>query len=466
MVDVNDPTRSPRHDRPDAENRSVEAAGGGCPYGGETGTGSTGGPRVPATTASGTAHVEDTERTGDFDSHDPALAEDPFPAYARLRSRCPVSWSEAWGGFWVAAGHAEASRAGREGVFRTGHLLPDGTIQGVTIPPLGQTGRLVPLEADPPRNLKYRKLLSSFYSAGRVRARMPEFRRLARESLDAVISQGTGDLVTALTLRVPGIVTMRDLGLPDDRWFEMDSLVHRALLAAPHDLPGARAHAQQITMALVEELDVRQEHGSDSADRSVLPALIEATVDGEPVSDEDILSMLYLILLGIDPVSSLTATALLHLAEHPRLRDRLIADPSLVPRAAEEYARWMSPVQGTSRTAGEDTELGGRTLRAGERVFVSWASANRDEAVFPHPDTVDLDRDTAGHLAFGAGPHYCLGASLVRALFTVMLEEVLTRIPDYRVSDRDAVTWFPDITSFYGVTSLPIQFTPQPARIA
>lgn len=396
----------------------------------------------------------------DFDSHDPALAQDPFPAYARLRSRCPMSWSRAWDGYWVAARHAEVSRAGRAPEFRTGHVRPDGTIQGVTIPPLGQTGRLVPLEADPPRNLRYRRLLSSFYAPASVRARMPELRQLARESLDAVVREGACDLVTALTLRVPGIVTMRDLGLPDERWFEIDSLVQQALLAAPHDLPGARAHAQSITMALMEELDVRQEYGTGSDDRSLFPYLLDATVEGEPLSDEDILAMLYLILLGIDPVSSLTATALLHLADHPDLKERLIADPSLIPKAADEYARWMSPVQGTSRTAAEDTELGGRTLRPGDRVFVSWASANRDETVFPDAATVDLDRDTSGHLAFGAGSHYCLGASLVRALFTVILEEVLTRVPDYRVSDRAAVTWFPDITSFYGVTSLPVKFTP------
>jgi cytochrome P450 len=422
-----------------------------CPYGGAN-AGSTVGVEGAAEAVPG---VED------FDSHDPSLAEDPFPAYARLRSRCPVSWSRAWGGFWVTAGHAEAAEAGRDGVFRTGHVLPDGTLQGVTIPPLGQTGRLVPLEEDAPRNLKFRRLLSSFYSAGKVRDRMPELRRLAKESLDAVITDGACDLVTALTLRVPGIVTMRDLGLPDDRWLEMDTLVHQALLAAPNDLPGARLYAQRITMALVEELDVRREYGTLGTDRSLFPRLLAGRVDGEPVSDEDILSMLYLILLGIDPVSSLTATALLHLDEHPSLKARLIADPALIPRAADEYARWMSPVQGTGRTVADDVELGGRRLRAGERVFVSWASANRDEAVFDAPDTVDLDRDTSGHLAFGAGSHYCLGAALVRALFTVMLEEVITRIPDYRVSDRDAVSWFPDITSFYGVTALPVRFTPR-----
>lgn len=454
-MDVDDQPGSYRRDRPGpiaGSGSGVEGAqGDGCPYSGA---------RAGSTGAAGQAGGADSG-TEDFDSHDPALAENPFPAYARLRSRCPVPWSGAWGGFWVATRHAEVSEVGRDGVFRTGHVLADGTLQGVTIPPLGQTGRLVPLEADTPRNLKFRKLLSSFYSAGKIRERMPELRLLARESVDAVISEGACDLVTALTLRVPGVVTMRDLGLPEDRWFEIASLVHQALLAAPHDLAGARDHAQRITMALVEELDVRREYGTDTTDRSLFPLLLAGRVDGEPVSDEDILSMLYLILLGIDPVSSLTATALLHLEEHPSLRARLIADPALIPRAADEFLRWMSPVQGTARTVAEHVELGGRTLRAGERVFVSWASANRDAAVFADPDTVDLDRDISGHLAFGAGSHYCLGASLVRALFTVMLEEVLTRIPDYRVSDRGAVTWFPDITSFYGVTSLPVRFTPR-----
>ncbi|WP_327367118.1 cytochrome P450 [Streptomyces sp. NBC_01217] len=398
-----------------------------------------------------------------FDSHDPALSRNPYPTYEQLRSRCPVTWSPSWGGFWMASGHAEVASAGRDKAFSTGQVLPDGTLQGVTIPPLGQTGRLVPLEQDAPESIKYRRLLASFYSAGRVRERLPELRRLARESVDAVISDGSCDIVQALTLRVPAIVTMRDIGLPDERWAEVDALLHKALLAAPHDMAAARAHGQEITLEILEQVE---QHREDGTGGGLIPHLLAATVDGRPVDDGDILSILYLLLLGIDPTSTLTATALLHLTQDQKLRKRLTSDPSLIPQAADEFLRWMSPVQGTSRTVTTDTSLGGTTLRPGERVFLSWAAANRDPSAFAEPDAVLIDRENRDHLAFGAGPHYCLGAALVRAMFSAMLEQVLTRMPDYVVADPDGISYFPDLSSVYGVTALPLTYTPgEPTRI-
>ncbi len=424
----------------------------GCPYAAS---------RAPGEAAGGGA---------DFDSHDPALARDPFPAYERLRAAGPVTWSGNWDGFWVAVGHAEVSAAARSRRLLTGRTLPDGTVQGVTIPPLGQTGRMAPLELDAPLSLKYRKVLAAFYSAGRVRARERELRDLARESLDAAIDAGTCDIVPAFTLRVPGIVTMRDIGLPDDRWFDVDALLHRALLSAPHDMAAARHYAQLITLEIVEEMEaVREllEEDPDAPAGGLIAQLLRTTVDGEPVPDEDIVSMMYFLLLGIDPTSTLTATALWHLSHHPDLKRRLTDDPRLIPRAADEYLRWMSPVQGTSRTVGEDFGLGGRQLAAGERIFLSWAAANRDESVYPRAFEIDLDRPDERHHAFGGGPHYCVGAGIVRAMFTVMMEEMLTRRPDYEVADEDAITWFPDLSSFYGITSLPLHLKgrpPGPAR--
>ncbi|MEV6948860.1 cytochrome P450 [Streptomyces sp. NPDC051172] len=427
---------------PTAEHAALTATG--CPYAGAKG------PRAAPSVR--------------FDSHEPDLAENPFPTYERLRSVSPMPWSEAWGGFWVALGHEEVTTAARSRALLTGRTLPDGTIQGVTIPPLGQTGRMAPLELDPPLSLKYRKLLTHFYSAGRVRARMPELRELARESLDAVIGSGADscDIVAALTLRLPAIVTMRDIGLPDDRWFDVDSLLHRALLSAPHDMAAARHYAQLIALEIVEEMEAerdRMELTPDAAPGTgLISHLLRSTVDGEPVPDEDIVSMMYFLLLGIDPTSTLTATALWHLAQHPELRQQLISEPELIPRAADEYLRWMSPVQGTSRTAAEDVVLGERQVRAGERIFLSWAAANRDETVHPDAAHVDLNRPDDRHLAFGGGAHYCLGAGIVRAMFTVMLEEILTLSPDFELADENAITWFPDLSSVYGITSLPLRF--------
>ncbi|WP_326702811.1 cytochrome P450 [Streptomyces cyaneofuscatus] len=399
----------------------------------------------------------------DYDTHDPAIAADPYPTYEQLRSGCPVKWSRAWGGFWVAAGHREVAAASRAAeTFETSHEQADGTVQGVSIPPLGHTGRLVPLEIPSPDSLRYRRLVATFYAPSRVRARTAEFRALAAACVDDVIEQGSCDLVQALTLRLPAVLTLRDIGLPEDRWHEVDSLIHDALLRAPHDLDGSREAAQLACLEIIEALDDQLEDGEDRPD--LIGHLLRSTVDGAPVKEEDIVSIMYLLLLGIDPTSTLTATALWYLARNPGLRARLSADRSLLPRAAEEFLRWVSPVQGTGRTATRDVTLGGQEVRKGERVLLTWASANRDEAVYETPGEVDIDRAAERHLAFGGGPHYCLGAGLVRAMFTAMVEEVLDRMPDYRIADGAEVTWFPDLSSVYGVNSLPVEFTPGPRR--
>ncbi len=392
----------------------------------------------------------------DYDSHDPAIAEDPYPVYARLRQSCPVQWSRAWDGYWVATGHREVSLAARNAkVFKTSQDLTDGTVQGVTIPPLGQTGRMVPLELDSPECLKYRKLMAAFYSPRRTAARAGEFRKLARECIDEVIESGSCDIVQALTEKLPSILTMRDIGIPEERWSEIDAMLHRALFSAPHDPPAAREAAQIICLDIVEALESRRE----GAPGGLLAHLITCEVDGEPVSDDAIVSMMYFLLLGIDPTSSLTAIALRTLDHRPELKARLMADRTLIPKAADEFLRWVSPVQGTSRILSEDVEMAGRTLRKGDRVLLAWAAANRDEGTFTDPDVVDLDRGSDRHMAFGGGPHYCLGAPMVREMFTAMLEEVFDRMPDYSVAD-ESIRWFPDLTPVYGISALTVRFTP------
>jgi cytochrome P450 len=397
-------------------------------------------------------HLRDARDPVHFDSHDPRHARDPFTALDSLRARCPVSWTGAWEGHWVVTGHQEAVRVARDNRFLTSHVRSDGSLQGASIPTIGQTGRLVPLEMNVPESLRYRKLLAGFYTPRKVAARAGEFRRLADECLDDLVRDGGGDLVRALTERMPGILTLRDIGLPEDRWEEVNALVEIALLSAPRAPDTARDAAQELCMMIVEEMEERRDGSGDG----LLPALLTTTLDGRPVSDEAIVSMMYVLLLGIHPTSSLTATALWYLAGHHELRTRLATEPDLIPGAADEFLRWVSPIQSTVRTAEEDLDVGGVAVRAGERVFLSWAGANRDGSVFPEPGRLDIDRDARAHLSFGGGAHYCVGASAVRAMFGTMVEAVLRRMPDYALDTRADVSWFPDVSFFHGVTSLPV----------
>lgn len=405
--------------------------------------------------------LSDGSASAEFDTHDPAIAADPFPTYAQLREGCPVKRTSAWGGYWVSAGHTAVATAARDGRFSTGQVRPDGVLQGVSTPPPGHTGRMIPLELDVPESLKYRKILSAFYSPSRVGRREGEFRELARSCVDAIVDCGEADLVDALTLRLPAILTMRDIGLPESDWAEVEAGLHRAMLGTPHDPEGAREAAQQVCLGIIEAVD----SGSGGDGATLIDHLVHSEIAGEPVAISDIVSMLYLLLLGTDPTSTLTATALWHIGRTPQLRETLLREPSRIGQAADEFVRWVSPVQGTFRTLKEDTRICGVPVSRGDRVLLSWASANRDENVFERGNDVLLDRDNSRQLAFGGGPHFCLGAAMVRSMFTVMVEEVLGRIGDYEVVEED-VDWFPDLSSVYGVRVLPVRFGVPSAEVA
>jgi cytochrome P450 len=152
------------------------------------------------------------------------------------------------------------------------------------------------------------------------------------------------------------------------------------------------------------------------------------------------------------------------LIEHPEERQKLVDDPSLMPTAVDEIVRWVSPVLNFARTATEDTEVRGVTVKKGQKVLLCYPSANRDADVFEEPDTFRLDRDPNPHLAFGIGNHFCLGANLARMEIRVVLEEVLRRMPDMEYADGPP-SMFPS-TLVRSFTHLPVRYGPEPAEAA
>jgi cytochrome P450 len=185
-------------------------------------------------------------------------------------------------------------------------------------------------------------------------------------------------------------------------------------------------------------------------------------VDGRRLTDGELQSVLWnLVAGGLDTTTSLTALALHHLDAHPDQRARLVEDPALVAPATEEFLRYFSVNETLTRTVSRDTELGGQRLCRGEHLMLSWLSANRDEAVFDRADEVVLDREANPHLAFGVGPHRCIGMHMARTMFQVLLTGVLARIPDYAV-DRDATRFYAGNPELNGVVTMPATFTPGP----
>jgi cytochrome P450 len=189
-------------------------------------------------------------------------------------------------------------------------------------------------------------------------------------------------------------------------------------------------------------------------------AVVAAEVDGAPMGDADAVNVLFTVVSGgVDTTTALVANALVWLHGHPDVRQRLIDEPSARTGAREEFLRVFSPAPATARTSTGPAGVGGQTVRRGDRVLLSWTSANHDPAVFVDPDRVDIDRPNNRHVAFGAGPHRCIGAPLARGTFDAIVGVVLDLIPDYEVG---SAARYERVGAVNGWVSIPATFRPRP----
>jgi cytochrome P450 len=194
----------------------------------------------------------------------------------------------------------------------------------------------------------------------------------------------------------------------------------------------------------------------------MISALVAAELPDRPITDERLLAMIMLVIIGgVDTTTAVIGNALLYLHRHPAARDRLIAEPGLMEPAVEEFLRWQAPVQGLARHCTRDTQVDGQQVRAGDTVMLLWGSANRDPEHFPDPDEVILDRFPNRHLTFGVGAHRCLGSTIARNEVRIVLSEVLRRLPDYRILEDEMVR-AETVGTVYGHVNMPTVFSPSP----
>lgn len=402
--------------------------------------------------------------TAEFDHHDPAFHADRHRRWEALRRTCPVAWNPGHGGFWAVSGYDEVAEVSRDHATFSSKFEP-GAADGIDY--LGIAGipraRHIPpagiAEVEGPRHIALRRVMNPFVLPGAVAERAPLVRAAARWFLDERIETGTIDLVEDYAAPVPAIVTMAIIGLPLDDWVAYAELFHNTIALRPGDPAHQQAIARVPDMlaALHAEAERRRRHPTDD----LLTALVHLEVDGEPLDDAAIISVLWnLIGGGLDTTTSLTSLSLHHLGSDPVQRRRLIDEPDLLTASTEEFLRFFCVNESLSRTVSCDTELGGVPLTAGDRVLFSWMSANRDQRYFPDPDTVILDRAPNPHLAFGVGAHRCIGMHLARSGFQILVREVLDRIPDYEVVEP--VQRYDGNPTLNGLVSLPARFTPGP----
>ena len=395
--------------------------------------------------------------TYDYDHHSPHYTEHWREMNEELRTKCPVAHSEAHGGFWVVSRYADVAAAAHDDdTFSSYQELPDGSHHGAVIPSQPKGLRQLPIEMDPPEFFSYRKLLTPWFSPRKADLWGPCIREIITYCIDEVIEAGSADLVTDVVAPVPSIVTLLQLGLPVDNWREFSDIVH----TAQHAVPGTDEYFAAMMKFLgiknqVEEL-IPQRRAEPKHD--LISYLARSRVDGELVSDERVSQMITLLLAGgIDTSTSLLGKSLEWLGRHHNERTRLQQQPELMGTATEEFLRYFTPIQALARTATRDCELGGEHIKAGDRLLLSWGSANFDAEMFKDPDEVKLDRFPNRHQAFGLGIHRCVGSNLARVEFRVVMEEILQRMPDYVIT---GARHYPSIGVMNGWVSLPATFTP------
>ncbi len=307
--------------------------------------------------------------------------------------------------------------------------------QGALDPPSGEARTfppLIPEELDPPEHTKYRQLLTPLFTPGRVEPMEESIRAHCISLIEGFKDAGACDVVAQFSRRYPTIIFMRLMGLPvedADTFLDWaDRLMHESVATDP-DGAKRMAAAMDIFAYLGVLLNDRRAEPRDD----IVSYLVACELEGRPLEEMELLQIVFLLYMaGLDTVAGTLGYMFRHLADHPDDRERIIADPSIIPTAVEELMRAYSIVTPV-RVVTRDIEFAGCPMKAGDRVLLPTLSANRDDE-FPDGTSVDLGRSVNRHVAFGAGPHRCLGSHLARMELRIALEEWHARIPNYSVA--------------------------------
>lgn len=387
----------------------------------------------------------------DFDHNSREHVAKAYETYRRHRSECPVAWTESHGGYLVLAGYDEVFQ-----VARDDHTFS--SAKGAVVPST-DVGQLLPIMADPPELERYRTLINPFLTPKAVKEQEAFIREITDEAIDSWIETGSADLVMDLANPIPAKLTMRLLGLDPAEWRMFAEPLHDVMYTrpgTPENEDGQR-RVLSFSQKIIEEVDTRIVTPKDD----MISRLLASEYNGVKTSRQEVIDLVRMVIFGgMDTVVAALGNIFLQLDRHPDIRRRLIEDRGLLPTAIEEFLRFEAPIQGFGRYVTRDTCIGTQSIKAGETVFMLWASANRDEKVFgDNADELDIERMPNRHLTFGVGGHRCQGSTVARTELRIVLDRVLERIPDYQVV-WDKVVGPDTIGSSYGQRSVPVIFTP------
>ncbi|MGH3247696.1 MAG: cytochrome P450 [Trebonia sp.] len=388
--------------------------------------------------------------THHFDHLSPALASDFHPTLARARSLCPVARSDVYeDGFWVLTRYEDVLQVAQDWRTYSSEL-------GITVPAPETTTKILPVTVDPPIQREFKRLVNAHFTPAKVGPWEEPTRLLVNQLIDGFIERGECDFMPEFARPLPGLAFFRfALHAPVE---ELAQINEWATLASLSHLRESRDALLKLAGWIGGFVKQRR---ADGPQGDVVDAILNARIEGRPITPQEIIGTIHLLILGgLETTAGVLGAAMMRFCAHPEIPARLRERPDLIPEAVEELLRLDGSFVCIGRTARQDAEIGGRRVKEGERVIMYWASANRDEAEFPAPDAFDLEREQNRHVAFGAGPHRCVGSNLARMNLRVAIGELVRRLAEVRLQPGADIGFHSAFNR--APLTMPITFTPGP----
>jgi cytochrome P450 len=375
-------------------------------------------------------------------------ADDPHSVYSEVLEQCPVSRAPGiFGGYSVTLSRYE------DVLWALKH--PE-VFSSKNVVNVGGDVPMLPLSVDPPDHAKYRRLLDPQFSPKRMAELEPEVRQLVNEIIDGFAGNGTCEFHEDFATPLPSTIFLAIMGLPHEdlpAFLEWRDDTIRPQGKTPEEVEAKRMAAGN---AIEEYFDAKGEEKRRDPDDRLLSTIVHAEVDGRSLTHDELLGITHLLLLGgLDTVTATLDCMIVYLAQHPDRRRAIVENPSLIPGAIEELLRHQTPVMMVPRIVAQDFELDGVSMKAGDGATLLIGAANCDGNEFDAANDVQFDREANRHLAFGGGPHRCLGSHLARLELRVAVEEFHKRIPDYALATAEPIAFSPGIRQ---AEHLPLRF--------
>jgi cytochrome P450 len=385
-----------------------------------------------------------------FDYVSDELAHDLPGTLAKARQLCPITHSDAWGGYWVVTKYEDVLRIAQDWETFSSQL-------GVTIPHSDSIALAIPEHIDPPLHREYKRLINAHFTPTVVAKYEERTHALVHRLIDGFIERGECDFQEEFAVPFPAMAFFEFvLNAPTDEVVRLSEL---STGASNPTNPNSAACWKGLT----DWIDGFVEQRTNEPPRGdVVDAILAAEIEGRPITYSEVRAVILLLILGgLDTTTGALGHFMMRFCREPEIPQLLREEPELIEKAVEELLRLEGPFIAIGRTVRNQTELNGCPVMPGEKVLISWASANRDEDEFSDPDKFDLDRGRNRHLAFGAGPHRCAGSNLARLNLRIAVEAMTQRIlepqvtiPEHEIPFHSAFNRTP--------LNLPLKFHPGP----